>query len=684
MSVQVPQHIQDRLQHLENLVMSLAQKKSSETAVDVGEIDNSSPSLDEAKTRESPPDSGTLLVRNEEISYIDSSDWRTILQEIHGVKEHLINHGFSDNEEPEEALGEGPSPALLLGISRPITKEEVIADMPPRPVADRLVSKFLKSAEPVVVILHIPTFQKQYEEFWTDPFSKSFTWIALLFGVLALSVSWFHRGEQALPSELSHSAAVWEVYRKRAAQCLVKANYLAPGRYKCEALLFYTVVEFYRSQDAQVGVSYLLSMTIRLAMRMGYHRDAKHYPNLSFWDGEMRRRFWACLCQLDTLLSFQVGIPRTIQPWQFDTELPSNLHDEEFDQATTEPPQQRSDDGEFTWCTYVRAKAGLMSAFGQVVDLAFSRESMSYDDILAIDRRLEDAHKALPPILRLQPIAQSLTTSTAIIFRRYSLEMLYQRARQVLHRRYMGQLQAKYAYSRSVSLAAAKETLRHNIEIWTESQPGGLLCSDRYFANAFQTSDLVLSAMILCLELSQSSEENAPSRLEAEERAEIQLLLEETHRIFKDERRRSMDTHRAFVALSIMLGRLHPHKNESLMRDIQRQTPPEEDQIVSQLQSATLDRTAQSTLNSGLLTDDPQPMFPMSSSEIGSFSSLDVIGEMLSTPAQLDWGLYDTHVSGYGPAHQDSSWFEIGEDAEPSAMDLMTYPDNGYAMQFEN
>lgn len=64
--------------------MSLAQKKSSETAVDVGEIDNSSPSLDEAKTRESPPDSGTLLVRNEEISYIDSSDWRTILQEVSG------------------------------------------------------------------------------------------------------------------------------------------------------------------------------------------------------------------------------------------------------------------------------------------------------------------------------------------------------------------------------------------------------------------------------------------------------------------------------------------------------------------------------------------------------------------------------------------------------------------------
>ncbi|KAF7714820.1 Fungal Zn(2)-Cys(6) binuclear cluster domain-containing protein [Penicillium ucsense] len=678
-----PKVIQDRLQHLENLVMSLAQKNSGDSGVNAMDADQSLLTPDQFETNDSPPDSGTLLVKNEEISYIDSSDWRAILQEIHGVREHFLDNEVSDEEDSEEALGAGPSPALLLGMARPITKDEVLADIPSRSVADRLVSKFLKSAEPALVALHVPTFQREYEEFWHDPYSKPFTWIALLFDVFALSISWIYRGEQALSSDLVNSAARWDLYRTRAAQCLVKANYLVPGRYKCEALLLYTVCEFYRSRDAQIGVSYLLSMTIRLAMRMGYHRDSKHFPNLPVWEGEMRRRVWACLCQIDTLVSFQVGCPRTIRPCQFDTELPSNLHDTEFDQTTTQLPESRSDDGEFTWCTYVRAKARLMAAFGEIVDLAFSRDTASYDDeILAIDRRLEDAHKALPTILRMHPINQSITVPTAIIFRRYSLEMLYQQARQVLHRRYMGQLQSKFAYSRSVCLAAATQTLRYNVEIWTESKPGGLLCSNEYFANAFQTSDFVLSAMILCLELSQSSsEDSSKCRLEEQERMEILTLLETTHQIFEEGRRKSVDTHRAFVALSIMLGKVHPQQKDRWMQNVQRPTPPSEDQVVQQMGFATISPDVQSATNSGSIAVS-QAMFSTYSDGVGSTSSLDVIGDMLGTPAQLDWGLYDIHVSGYATARQDSSWFEAGEESLPLTMDLTAYPDNSYVMQF--
>lgn len=404
----------------------------------------------------------------------------------------------------------------------------------------------------------------------------SFTWIALLFDILALSVSWFHRCEQALPSDLPDPVAAWDVFRKRAAQCLVQANYLTPGRYKCEALFIYAICEFYRSQDAQVGVSYLLTMTIRLAMRMGYHRDAKHYPSLSAFDGEMRRRLWALLSQLDILISFQVGIPRTIQPWQFDTELPSNLHDTEFDQNTLQLPQGRSDEGEVTSCTYARAKSRIMTVFGQAVDLAYSREAVAYDEILAIDRRLEEAHNLLPPAFRVQPLAQCIALPTSLINRRYSLELLYQKTRVVLHRRYMAEPGSKYAYSRSICLTAARETLRHHSDIWNESLPGGQLYAERFFVNSFQNTDFVLSSMILCLELSQDNERGSAARLGAQERTDLISLLETTHRIFKEARRRSVDTQRAFAALTIMLSQVHGRSVESLVADTEAQSIPME------------------------------------------------------------------------------------------------------------
>jgi hypothetical protein len=84
--------------------------------------------------------------------------------QIHGVKEYIAEHEISDQEDFEDGLGEGPSPALLLGMSRPVTKEEVLADIPPRPIADRLVSKFLKTTEPALGRLIAKLLREQYSK----------------------------------------------------------------------------------------------------------------------------------------------------------------------------------------------------------------------------------------------------------------------------------------------------------------------------------------------------------------------------------------------------------------------------------------------------------------------------------------------------------------------------------------
>lgn len=498
--------------------------------------------------------------------------------------------------------------------------------------------------------IHVPTFQKEYEEFWLCPADKSFTWISLLYSIMALSVSLYHRGSEPLPPTMADPTRSWAIFRKRSSQCLIQANYITPGRYKGEALFFYSLTEFYRTQDAQIGMSYLLGMTIRLTMRMGYHRDPRHYPMLSPLDGEMRRRLWALLVQLDTLISFQVGVPRTIQPWQYDTELPSNLLDTDFDDNSVKlPPGRPKHEG--TDCSYTRAKSHIMSVFGHITDLAFSREHSSYDETVEIDGRLETAHDMVPSFLQIRPMTQCIADPAELTMRRFALELLYQTARLVLHRRYIAETNPKFAYSRSVCLAAARDALRYHTEVWTEFMPGGQLYAERYFLNSLQNSFL-LSAMILCLEMSQDTDRGDAARLEPHERAEFLLLLETTHHIFMESSHQSVDTQRAVNALTIMLKRVkkcdfkYPSSTAGQSTALMDSKYKYNFSLLNIALIRFLDDI--STQSTGTAAFDQQ--YQTYTSNIGelqsaipnpgqtpSYNSLGVIEDMFDIPAQLDW-----------------------------------------------
>ncbi|KAJ6187256.1 hypothetical protein N7519_002164 [Penicillium mononematosum] len=670
-----PTLVQDRLRHLENLVKSLAQKQRSEPDIDFNAVQPKnrdgyaapSPGSDRDAALV-PGDTGTLVVKNEGTSYIDGANWRAILEEISDVKEYLDEDGEdSDDEGVEVDPYDDSSPVLLLGHGRPVSKEEMLMDIPPRSVADRLVSRFLKTSEPARVSIHVPTYQKEYEEFWLRPADKSFTWISLLYSIMALSLSLYDRGSEPLPSSMADPIKSWAIFRKRSSQCLIQANYITPGRYKGEALFLYSLTEFYRTQDSQIGMSYLLGMTIRLTMRMGYHRDPRHYPMLSAMDGEMRRRLWALLVQLDTLVSFQVGVPRTIQPWQYDTELPSNLLDTDFDETSVQlPPERPSNEG--TDCTYTRAKSHIMSVFGQITDLAFSREHSSYDEIMEIDRRLETSHDMLPSCLKIRPMTQCIADPAELTVRRFALELLYQTARLVLHRRYIAETNTKFAYSRSVCLAAARKALQHHKEIWTEFMPGGQLHAERYFLKSLHNSFL-LSAMILCLEMSQDADRGDAARLGPQERAEFLFLLESTHRIFMESSRQSVDTQRAVNALNIMLKRVKKGDFQYSSSTTGKSTAPRDNDIPTRSTGApTFNQQYPAyTSNSG----EFQSAIP-NVGQTASYDSLGVIEGMLDIPAQLDWNLYDSHISGVQMATNNNIWYSHGP-ATP-AYDFSAYP----------
>lgn len=489
----------------------------------------------------------------------------------------------------------------------------------------------------------------------------------MLYSILTLSTLFYQRVGDPIHGLAGDYTEICNIFRKRSAHCLVQSNYIVAGQYKVEGLFLYTMGEFYKRHDVKSGVPYLLGITIKLAMQMGYHRDPQQFPAISAYEGEMRRRTWVFLCQLDALISFEVGVPRTIQDWQYDTELPRNLSDQDFNEETLHLPPSRPL-SEITTSTYVISKSRLMIILGKILDMAFSRIPVTYEETLEVDRRLEEANSLVPPAYKIRPINQSLADPPELIFQRFTLLNVYQKARCVLHRRYLGEehTNMRYAYSRMVCISASKKILQVHTDLHREIQPGGLLYRNSLFPNSIQYNDYLLAAMILCMELSYNhaagpaGPKNDDMAVVVKDRDDLIFTLENSHQILKDLSQQSADAQKAHAALTIMLRRvkcgLHtipPPKTNIpsatttnsqvtelsngklavLFRHIIRRAnlitaPPPPYNAWSKLDTSTLDNPL-----------FPANMMPESIPAIDTppYGSLDVIGEMLDTPANLDW-----------------------------------------------
>jgi hypothetical protein len=88
------------------------------------------------------------------------------------------------------------------------------------------------------------------------------------------------------------------------------------------------------------GTWNLAGSLFRLALGQGLHRDPKHL-SLSPFEGEMRRRIWATVVELNLQLSIDAAMPPLLAPHDFDTEPPSNLNDEDFGESSEHLPPPR-------------------------------------------------------------------------------------------------------------------------------------------------------------------------------------------------------------------------------------------------------------------------------------------------------------------------------------------------------
>lgn len=106
-----------------------------------------------------------------------------------------------------------------------------------------------------------------------------------------------------------------------------------------------------------------------LAYTLGYHRDPKRLRDTTPFEGEMRRRTWTLIIQLDLLNSFQLGLPHNLQAGTWDTAVPGNYNDADLDESMQCLPEPRQN-SEITRMTFYISKLILMEVFAKILKYA--------------------------------------------------------------------------------------------------------------------------------------------------------------------------------------------------------------------------------------------------------------------------------------------------------------------------
>jgi hypothetical protein len=401
--------------------------------------------------------------------------------------------------------------------------------VPSRELCDVFVENYFRTSEDLYRVLHIPTFQSEYIQFWEQGTGGTVFILKLLL-VMATGVCFYQSSD-------------FKYYRQQAIKWIYAAqSWLGSpsekARLNMSGLQIYCLLLIARQQNSVAGDLVWISTgaLLRTAIQMGFHQDPKFLPKMPVLQAEMRRRLWATILELNIQFAFDSGMPPMISLNDFNTEPPANIDDNEISERTNTPLTDKP----YGVFTQTSLQLALLSALGcrlQILQLFnnFSVEP-SYDHILAlgseITKLLKENNSLIAKINRSQDpgshISQLQHNLVDLHLRRFLL---------IIHRLFAVKAQddPRYYFSRKVSLDCAVTMLSYpsSNSGSPRTEPG---LKDDYTllkstASGYFKTTLVHSSLVIFAELSMQLEED--SSLTKQSRAAREPLKEIMREIVK-------------------------------------------------------------------------------------------------------------------------------------------------------
>ncbi|KAI1323040.1 hypothetical protein F5Y16DRAFT_19883 [Xylariaceae sp. FL0255] len=214
--------------------------------------------------------------------------------------------------------------------SRSLLSSKPRLDPPSREIADEMATLYFRHFESAHRILHVPSFWANYERFWDS--LESATTGQRLNILLVIGIGASLHAETGPDTELRTMIYQW-VYTAQA----WLAGPLEKDRLDLAGLQVHCLAILARQIFSVGGDLVWMSMgsLVHAAMQIGLHRDPKHLPPMSLLQAEIRRRLWYTIVEMVAQTALDAAMPPRMSFDDFDTEVPSNINDEDIDESTT-------------------------------------------------------------------------------------------------------------------------------------------------------------------------------------------------------------------------------------------------------------------------------------------------------------------------------------------------------------
>ena len=261
---------------------------------------------------------GRLVIENGRSRYINNSFWASLNNEVEDLKAVLIEPSDDEDDANSPDLSEQPGQhqGYIFGLSS--TNVDMQALHPTPEIARQFWEAYKDSVEPLVKVLHIPTFESTFNGAIANPEKVGKGLESLLFAIYYGAVT-STPAEECLQNWGQDRESLLNQYRFALEQALARANFL----YCDEIVILQAFVIFLillrRNDDAR-KIWTLTGLVVRIAQTLGIHRDGSHF-GLAPFEIEMRRRLWWQVCVLDARSSEDHGCDPTIVEAQFDAKM---------------------------------------------------------------------------------------------------------------------------------------------------------------------------------------------------------------------------------------------------------------------------------------------------------------------------------------------------------------------------
>ncbi|OQV11302.1 Fungal Zn2-Cys6 binuclear cluster domain-containing protein [Cladophialophora immunda] len=364
-----------------------------------------------------------------------------------------------------------------------VKKATITCALPDKAEAVLLLDYYKDYLDGLQPILHIPTVHEHLDQCYTDisqgqQANPSILMLLLSIFASASAMMSHHQGEETSPisqSDATHLSTYWTGCALNLMRYHHNRSCDMVEVIQATILLSYLLLEV---EGFSHRVHSYFTINVFRARDLSLHKiDAPgSWAPRSAVDMEIKRRIWWNVVTTDWVLSLSGGPQEgtySVHPRQMAVNVPRNIDNKDMIHGSSlidRPPSEP------TTMSYHLQRIKLASLCREVVDLipisVHDISPIDYQQVIALDQRFGAFLQELPIFLRNDK--QSIQQSEHVVARypqlriqRQALSMLAKTRRCKLHQPFLirGSVDSRYAYSRTISLKAARAVLEERSRI---------------------------------------------------------------------------------------------------------------------------------------------------------------------------------------------------------------------------